>query len=229
MTQEKRTIAWFAEVGKEDIGLAGGKGGNLGEMTRARIPVPPGFIVTADAYRRFLEASGLRPTIEKLVSPLDYNDSAQLQRVSRQIKDRIVTVPVPAEIVRDIKEAYRQLGGGAVAVRSSATAEDLKEASFAGQQATFLNVTGEDAVVEAVRGCWASLFEARAIFYRNDKGFDHLSVAIAVPVQRMVQSERSGVIFTVEMDAGDRSKIEIEAVWGLGEAIVSGETTPDNY
>ena len=229
MTQEMRTIAWFADVGKDDVGVAGGKGANLGEMTRARIPVPPGFIVTADAYRRFLEASGLRPTIQKLVSPLDYNDSAQLQRVSRQIKDRIVTVPVPEEIVRDIKAAYRQLGGGAVAVRSSATAEDLKEASFAGQQATFLNVTGEDAVVEAVRGCWASLFEARAIFYRNDKGFDHLSVAIAVPVQRMVQSKRSGVLFTVETDTGDRSKIEIEAVWGLGEAIVSGETTPDNY
>jgi len=229
MTQEKRTIAWFAEVGKEDIGLAGGKGANLGEMTRARIPVPPGFIVTADAYRRFLAASGLRPTIEKLVSPLDYNDSAQLQRVSRQIKDRIVTVPVPEDIVRDIKEAYRKLGGGAVAVRSSATAEDLKEASFAGQQATFLNVSGEDAVVEAVRACWASLFEARAIFYRHDKGFDHLSVAIAVPVQRMVQSNCSGVMFTVETDTGDRSKIEIEAVWGLGEAIVSGETTPDNY
>ena len=229
MTQEMRAIVWFADVGKDDVGVAGGKGANLGEMTRARIPVPPGFIVTADAYRRFLEASGLRPTIQKLVSPLDYNDSAQLQRVSRQIKDRIVTVPVPEEIVRDIKAAYRQLGGGAVAVRSSATAEDLKEASFAGQQATFLNVTGEDAVVEAVRGCWASLFEARAIFYRNDKGFDHLSVAIAVPVQRMVQSKRSGVLFTVETDTGDRSKIEIEAVWGLGEAIVSGETTPDNY
>jgi len=198
-------------------------------MTRAQIPVPPGFIVTADAYRRFLEASGLRPTIQKLVSPLDYNDSAQLQRVSRQIKDRIVTVPVPEDIVHDIKEAYRKLGGGAVAVRSSATAEDLKEASFAGQQATFLNVTGEDAVVEAVRGCWASLFEARAIFYRNDQGFDHLSVAIAVPVQRMIQSQCSGVMFTAETNTGDRSKIEIEAVWGLGEAIVSGETTPDNY
>jgi pyruvate,water dikinase len=118
------------------------------------------------------------------------------------------------------------LGSGAVAVRSSATAEDLKEASFAGQQATFLNVSGEDAVVEAVRACWASLFEARAIFYRHDQGFDHLSVAIAVPVQRMVQSNCSGVMFTVETDTGDRSKIEIEAVWGLGEAIVSGETRP---
>jgi len=224
-----KAIAWFAEVGKDDIGVAGGKGANLGEMTRARIPVPPGFIVTADTYRRFLEASGLRPTIENLVSSLDYDDSAQLQRVSREIKDRIVTVPVPQDISRDIKEAYRKLGGGAVAVRSSATAEDLKDASFAGQQATFLNVNGEDAVVQAVRGCWASLFEARAIFYRHDKGFDHLSVSIAVPVQRMVQSKCSGVMFTVETDTGDRSKIEIEAVWGLGEAIVSGETTPDNY
>ena len=229
MAQDKRAIVWFAEVGKQDVALAGGKGANLGEMTRAHIPVPAGFIVTADTYHRFLEASGLRPTIQKLLSSLDYNDSTQLQRVSGQIKDRIVTVPVPPDIARAIKEAYRELGGGAVAVRSSATAEDLADASFAGQQSTFLNVTGEDDVVEAVRGCWASLFEARAIFYRHDKGFDHLSVSIAVPVQRMIQSQRSGVMFTAETDTGDRSKIEIEAVWGLGEAIVSGETTPDNY
>ncbi len=229
MAEGKRTIVWFADVGREDIAIAGGKGANLGEMTRARIPVPAGFIVAADTYHRFLEASGLRPMIQKLLAPLDYNDSAQLQRISQQIKDRVVTVPVPADIARDIKEAYRQLGGGPVAVRSSATAEDLSDASFAGQQATFLNVVGEDAVVEAVRGCWASLFEARAIFYRHDKGFDHLSVSIAVPVQRMIQSKCSGVMFTAETDTGDRSKIEIEAVWGLGEAIVSGETTPDNY
>ena len=229
MAQDKRAIVWFAEVGKQDVALVGGKGANLGEMTRAQIPVPAGFIVTADTYHRFLEASGLRPTIQKLLSSLDYNDSTQLQRVSGQIKDRIVTVPVPQDIARAIKEAYRELGGGPVAVRSSATAEDLADASFAGQQSTFLNVTGEDGVVEAVRGCWASLFEARAIFYRHDKGFDHLSVAIAVPVQRMIQSRRSGVMFTAETDTGDRSKIEIEAVWGLGEAIVSGETTPDNY
>ena len=229
MSFSERDVLWFKDVGKHDTPSAGGKGANLGEMTQAQIPVPPGFIVSAQAYTRFIEQAGLRPVIEKLLSPLDYNDSAQLQRVSEEIKSLIRSTPVPQQIAAEIKKAYSQLGGGPVAVRSSATAEDLADASFAGQQATFLNIVGEDEVVEAVRACWASLFEARAIFYRADKGFEHMKVAIAVPVQRMVQSSRSGVMFTLETGTGDRSKIEIEAVWGLGEAIVSGETTPDNY
>jgi pyruvate,water dikinase len=229
MTASERQVLWFTEVGRQDIPLVGGKGANLGEITQAQIPVPPGFIVTARTYSRFLEQSGLRPTIEKLLSPLDYNDSARLQEVSREIKSLIRSAPVPQQIAAEIKEAYRQLGGGPVAVRSSATAEDLADASFAGQQATFLNVVGEEEVVDAVRACWASLFEARAIFYRADKGFEHMKVFIAVPVQRMVQSYRSGVMFTLEPVSGDRSKIAIEAVFGLGEAIVSGEITPDLY
>ena len=229
MSSSERDVLWFKDVGKHDTPSAGGKGANLGEMTQAQIPVPPGFIVSAQAYTRFIEQSGLRPGIQKLLSPLDYNDSARLQKVSEEIKTLIRSTPVPQQTAAEIKKAYRQLGGGPVAVRSSATAEDLADASFAGQQATFLNIVGEDEVVEAVRACWASLFEARAIFYRADKGFEHMKVAIAVPVQRMVQSSRSGVMFTLETSTGDRSKIEIEAVWGLGEAIVSGETTPDNY
>jgi pyruvate,water dikinase len=229
MTASEREVLWFTEVGKQDIPLVGGKGANLGEITQAQIPVPPGFIVTAHTYSRFLEQSGLRPSIEKLLAPLDYNDSARLQEVSKEIKALIRSAPVPQQIATEIKEAYRQLGGGPVAVRSSATAEDLADASFAGQQATFLNVVGEDEVVDAVRACWASLFEARAIFYREDKGFEHMKVSIAVPVQRMVQSSRSGVMFTLEPVSGDRSKIAIEAVFGLGEAIVSGELTPDLY
>ena len=229
MSASEQQVLWFTEVGKQDIPLVGGKGANLGEITQAQIPVPPGFIVTAHTYSRFLEQSGLRPTIEKLLSPLDYNDSARLQEVSREIKSLICSAPVPQQIATEIKQAYRQLGGGPVAVRSSATAEDLADASFAGQQATFLNVVGEDEVVDAVRACWASLFEARAIFYRADKGFEHMKVFIAVPVQRMVQSSRSGVMFTLEPVSGDRSKITIEAVFGLGEAIVSGELTPDLY
>ena len=229
MRASEREVLWFTEVGKQDTPLVGGKGANLGEITQAQIPVPPGFIVTAPTYSRFLEQSGLRPTIEKLLSPLDYNDSARLQEVSEEIKSLICSAPVPQQIAAEIKKAYRQLGGGPVAVRSSATAEDLADASFAGQQSTFLNVVGEDEVVDAVRACWASLFEARAIFYRVDKGFEHMKVAIAVPVQRMVQSSRSGVMFTLEPVSGDRSKIAIEAVFGLGEAIVSGEITPDLY
>ncbi len=229
MRASEREVLWFKEVGKKDIPLVGGKGANLGEMTQAQIPVPPGFIVTAHTYTRFLEQAGLRPIIQKLLSPLDYNDSARLQKVSEEIKSLIRGAPVPQQIAAAIKKAYRELGGGPVAVRSSATAEDLADASFAGQQATFLNVVGEDEVVDAVRACWASLFEARAIFYRADKGFEHMKVAIAVPVQRMVQSSRSGVMFTLEPVSGDRSKIAIEAVFGLGEAIVSGEITPDLY
>ncbi|KPK47380.1 MAG: phosphoenolpyruvate synthase, partial [Dehalococcoidia bacterium SM23_28_2] len=229
MTAGERAVLWFTEIGRGDTPLAGGKGANLGEMTQAQIPVPPGFIVSAQTYSRFIEQAGLRPTIQKLLSPLDYDDSARLQKVSEEIKSIIRSTPVPQDIAAEIKDAYRQLGGGPVAVRSSATAEDLSEASFAGQQATFLNVVGEDEVVEAVRACWASLFEARAIFYRADKGFEHMEVAIAVPVQRMVQSARSGVMFTLEPVTGDRSKIAIEAVFGLGEAIVSGEITPDLY
>jgi pyruvate,water dikinase len=224
-----KDIVWFEEIGREDVGVVGGKGANLGELTRAQIPVPPGFVVTAQAYFRFLDVSGLRSRIEELLSPLDPNKSDQLQEISNQIKKAITDASMPEDIARQIREAYRKMGSGLVAVRSSATAEDLPEASFAGQQSTFLNVTGETNVVSAVKACWASLFEARAIFYRVENRFEHMKVGIAVPVQRMVQSDRSGVIFTVEPVTSDVSKIVIEAVWGLGEAIVSGEVTPDLY
>jgi pyruvate,water dikinase len=223
-----KAIVWFQEVGKDDGALVGGKGANLGEMTQAQIPVPPGFIVTAPTYFRFLDASGLRPLIERALAGLDVHNNDALQQASRQIKQLIVDAPVPEEVAGEIKAAYRKLGG-AVAVRSSATAEDLPSASFAGQQSTFLNIEGEDNVVEAVRACWASLFEARAIFYRVENGFEHMKVGIAVPVQHMIQSERSGVMFTVEPNTSDATKIYIEAVCGLGEAIVSGEVTPDEY
>ena len=224
-----RKVVWFEEVGKEDISLVGGKGANLGEMTKARIPVPPGFIVTARSYFYFLEQANLTAEIRQLLSTLDPNDSGQLDRVASQIKDLINAAPIPEEIAAEVAKAYRKLGGGLVAVRSSATAEDLPEASFAGQQRTFLNVEGENEVVAAVQGCWASLFEPRAIFYRAQHGFDHLKVGIAVPVQRMVQSECSGVLFTVEPVSSDKGKVVIEAVYGLGELIVSGEITPDLY
>src|SRR3990170_4355227 len=224
-----KLVVWFEEVGKEDIPLVGGKGANLGEMTQAHIPVPPGFIVTAQTYYAFLEAIGLRQRINELLADLDGGDSQRLQEVSQDIKRAIIDTPMPTEVARQVRAAYRKLGGGPVAVRSSATAEDLPNASFAGQQSTFLNVVGEANVVAAVKACWASLFEARAIFYRAQAGYDHMKVGIAVPVQHMVQSERSGVIFTVEPVTSDESKIVVEAVCGLGEAIVSGEVTPDLY
>ena len=229
MKQGTKIVTWFDEVTKADIPLVGGKGANLGEMFHAGIPVPRGFIVTADAYYEFLRVTKLVDELPRDLETLDVNDSKRLQEVSELIKNKMCSSPVPADMVGKIKAAYRKLGEGLVAVRSSATAEDLPEASFAGQQSTFLNVQGENEVAAAVQACWASLFEPRAIFYRHEHGFDHLKVGIAVPVQRMVQSEVSGVLFTVEPLSSDRSKILVEAIYGLGEAIVSGEVTPDQY
>jgi pyruvate,water dikinase len=222
-------VVWFEEVTKKDVPLVGGKGANLGEMTNAHIPVPPGFIVTASAYFDFLKKTKIGDKIHGLLTPLDANNSRQLQEVAEKIKDVILQAKMPPELSREIKESYRKMGGGLVAVRSSATAEDLPEASFAGQQRTFLNIEGEDEVVTAVQGCWASLFEPRAIFYREQQGFDHFKVGIAVPVQRMVQSEASGVMFTIEPTTSALENITIEAVLGLGEMIVSGDVTPDRY
>ena len=229
MVSVTRTILWFTEIGKEDLAEAGGKGANLGELTRAGIPVPPGFVVTASSYREFIRRNGLASVIERELDGLDVQDSRALQERSARVREAILAAPMPLEIEREIVSAYRQLGEGPVAVRSSATAEDLPEASFAGQQSTFLNVVGAENVVKAVQACWASLFEARAVFYRAQGGYDHLEVALAVPVQRMVQSEKSGVMFTVEPVSSDPNKVTIEAVWGLGEAIVSGEISPDFY
>jgi pyruvate, water dikinase len=229
MKQGQKFVVWFNEVGKDDIPLVGGKGANLGEMTNTGIPVPPGFIVTSNAYFDFIRKTGIQNKIKTLLNPVDVHDSRQLQNVAAQVQELVQKAPMPTEIAKEIEQAYIKMGKGLVAVRSSGTAEDLPEASFAGQQATFLNIEGEKEVVEAVHGCWASLFGARAIFYRQEQGFDHFKVGIAVPVQRMVQSESSGVMFTVEPTHNDREKITIEAVLGLGEMIVSGDVTPDHY
>jgi len=224
-----KVIAWFDEIGKADIPIAGGKGANLGEMTKARIPVPPGFIVTADAYFQFLQEAQLAEKIRSHLKILKPKDSKMLQETAFQIMQMISQASMPPGMADEIKKAYQKLHQGPVAVRSSATAEDLPEASFAGQQSTFLNIQGPSNVVEAVQKCWASLFEARAIFYRNEQRFDHSKVGIAVVVQRMVQSEISGVAFTAEPLSSDEKKIVIEAAYGLGEALVSGELTPDMY
>ncbi len=229
MHQGQKAIVLFNEVGKDDVATVGGKGANLGEMTQAGIPVPQGFIVIADAYFDFLEKSSVKDKIASWLKPLDPNDSKQLQQVATVIKKLILDIPMPPELTEKIEKAYNDMGGGLVAVRSSATAEDLPEASFAGQQSTFLNVQGGKQVVAAVQGCWASLFEPRAIFYRHHQGFDHFKVGIAVPVQKMIQSKTSGVMFTLEPVTSNSDRIVIEAVFGLGEAIVSGEITPDLY
>jgi pyruvate,water dikinase len=239
-----REIVWFEDVHKTDIALVGGKGANLGEMTQEKIPVPPGFIVTAEAYLAFLRETGLSRAILAQLNGLNPEDSKKLQAVSEAIGQLILKAQMPERLKKDIKKYYwllalKQLKPGSklaptdvrepVAVRSSATAEDLPDASFAGQQDTFLNVIGGDNVVTAVQAAWASLFEARAIYYRATKGFDHFKVQIAVPVQLMVQSEVSGIMFTIDPVTNDDMKMVIEAGLGLGEAIVSGSVTPDRY
>jgi len=226
---QETAIVWFNEVTRKDIATVGGKGANLGELTSAHIPVPPGFIVTTNAYYDFLQKSKLTDKIRNLLKPLEPNNSKQLQQIASQVKQVILDAPMPPELAQEIQDAYIKMGRGLVAVRSSATAEDLPTASFAGQQTTFLNVQGEKQVVAAVQQCWASLFRPRAIFYRHQQGFDHFKVGIAVPVQRMIQSQASGVMFTLEPMTSDKSKIVIEAVFGLGETLVSGQVIPDLY
>jgi pyruvate,water dikinase len=227
----KFTLA-FSRLNKNDIPIAGGKGANLGEMFQAKIPVPDGFVVTSTAYYEFLEATGLMKRIREELKGLDVENSKALQLAAENIKDLINSKEIPEEIQNSIKDAYHFLSGNTdkyVAVRSSATAEDLPEASFAGQQETFLNITGYKNVIEAVQKCWASLFGARAIYYREQQGFDHFKVGIAVPIQLMIQSEISGIMFTVNPLTNNKNQLSIEAAYGLGETVVSGTITPDQY
>lgn len=223
----------FSKIDKHDIELVGGKGANLGEMVKAGFPVPDGFCVTASAYREMLSYNKLDDDIRNILRGLDAEDDTALNSTSRKIKNLILKADVPPEMVRDIIDHYKSLrrgfGGPLVAVRSSATAEDLPDASFAGQQATFLNVAGDANLIQAVRGAWASLFEPRAIYYRQTRGYDHFKVALAIPVQLMVQSNVSGVMFTLNPVTNNKNVIVIEAIWGLGEKIVQGAYTPDHY
>lgn len=230
----EKFVVWFKEVGKEDVGTVGGKGANLGEMTQEGFPVPPGFIVTAQAYFHFLDEAGIRDELRDALHGLNVNDSAELAAVSQKVR-RIITGSIfPKDIANEVIPAYFKLEKDVlkhplVAVRSSATAEDLPTASFAGQQATFLDVKGEANLLEKIKEAWASLFTARAIFYRVTNKFDHFTVGIAIPIQRMVESEMSGIMFTIDPVTNDKSKVVIEAILGLGEMIVQGSVTPDHY
>ena len=224
----------FEDLNKSDIAIAGGKGANLGELTQAGIPVPPGFVVTAETYEKFMEDSGINDKVLDILDQIDINDTKALQAAAEEIKAIIIETPIPDDMVMFIKEAYNQLcqrvgeDDTDVAIRSSATAEDLPEASFAGQQDTFLHVSGDEEVIEYIRKCWASLFEARAIFYREENNFEHSKVLIAVVVQKMAIADKAGVMFTVNPSTGEEIAL-IEGSWGLGEAVVSGDVTPDNY
>ncbi len=249
MSQDKYVL-WFKDVDKGDIALVGGKGANLGEMTQAGFPVPPGFIITAQAYYHFLAENDLRPRIKNILKTLNPNDARSLLATSKAVKKIILESEIPKDVAVKIVEYYHDLNlfkhaahkkenlsaklksiftESFVAVRSSATAEDLPQASFAGQQETYLNVKGDVNLLHKVRACWASLFEPRAIFYRSEQKFDHFKIGIAVPVQKMVQSDTSGVMFTIEPTTSDKNKLVIEAIYGLGEFIVQGIETPDQY
>ena len=229
-------IVWYdrydAEQHRE---LVGGKNASLGEMMMAELPVPPGFAVATTAYGMIWADESLVADVNDLMRSIDHDDHVANRRVSAQIRARLESAPIPTEVAADVTEAYAALSAhcgvddAPVAVRSSATAEDLPNASFAGQQDTFLWMQGIDAVLDAVRRCWSSLFTDRAIAYRHSMGYLHQSIAMSVGVQKMVDPIAAGVAFTLNPTNGDRSQVAIDASWGLGEGVVSGEVTPDNF
>jgi len=240
MVAEKALILWFDQISKDDVPLVGGKNASLGEMysnlTEKGIKVPYGFAVTAEAYRYFIRENHLDDKIKEILKGLDTHDVLDLQKRGKKIRNLLLKAKMPEKLELAIREAYAELEKKYgkhvdVAVRSSATAEDLPDASFAGQQETFLNIRGVDNVVKYVQKCFASLFTDRAISYREDKGFDHFSVYISVAIQKMVRSDAacSGVMFTLDTESGFRDVVYITGTWGLGEALVQGKVTPDEY
>ncbi len=233
-------ILWFDEISIKDVPLVGGKNASLGEMYRNLTPkgvrVPEGFAVTAEAYRYFIRENHLDEKIRKALEGLDTHDVKNLQKRGRKVRNLILKARMPADLAEAIREAYHRLEEKYgprvdVAVRSSATAEDLPDASFAGQQETYLNVRGAEQVIEYVKKCFASLFTDRAISYREDKGFDHFHVYLSVAVQKMVRSDKacSGVMFTLDTESGFRDVVYITGAWGLGENVVQGKVNPDEY
>ena len=228
-------VLWFKDLRKEDIPLVGGKCANLGELVgRVLVPVPYGFAISARAYGIFLETTKANQKIDTFLSHMDITDMKSQQHISKKIRDLIESLPMPKKMEKEILNAYQELcrkvgrKNAAVAVRSSATAEDLPGASFAGQQDTFLNITQKN-LLTSIKKCWSSLFTPRAIVYRSEKGFSNDEVLISVAVQALISSQASGVMFTLEPVSGDKDKVVINASWGLGEAIVSGQVTPDEY
>ena len=236
--QASHFIKWFADAGIEDVPLVGGKNASLGEMVRELaakgVKVPNGFSVTADGYRHLLRETGVDRQISQVLSDLDTRDIDNLRSRASQVRHAIIAAKLPEDLEAAIVHAYEDFRCGEVeppdvAVRSSATAEDLPDASFAGQQETYLNVEGSRALLDTVRRCFASLFTDRAISYRADKGFDHQKIALSVGVQLMVRSDlaTSGVMFTLDTESGFRDAVLINAAYGLGENVVQGSVNPD--
>ena len=237
MKKEEQFLLWFEQLERKDVDIVGGKSSSLGEMTaKTDVPVPYGFATTAYAYRYFIKESGLEEKMRSILSELtDVENSALLRDVSARLRDAIMAETMPQDLQDAIGAAYVELGKRVgeenpyVAVRSSATAEDLPDASFAGQQDTYLNVQGAETIIAKVKECYASCFTDRAVYYREKQGFDHIEVALSAVVQMMVFSKTSGVMFTVNVATGDDNNILIEAAFGLGEYVVQGTVTPDNY
>jgi pyruvate,water dikinase len=228
----------FSQIGNQDVPVVGGKNASLGEMfntlTSQGVRVPDGFAVTADAYRAFLAHNSLQEKLQNLLAGLDHHNLDNLAETGSACRELVAGGTMPESVASDIKAAYSNLqgmGNGSVAVRSSATAEDLPTASFAGQHESFLNITGIDALLQAVLSCYVSLFNDRAIKYREDNGFEHMQVALSVGVQRMVRADAgsAGVAFTLEPETGNDNFIYITAAWGLGENIVQGAVSPDEF
>ncbi|MBT4824598.1 hypothetical protein HN695_05815 [Candidatus Woesearchaeota archaeon] len=218
----------FSDITKKDVNLAGGKGASLGEMTKAGFNVPPGFVVIADAFDRFLDETDLIVEVGAALDEVDKEVMHTIENASEKIQALINNTEIPKDIADEIVEEFNSLGTKFVAVRSSATAEDSARAAWAGQLDTFLNTTKKD-LLENVRKCWASLFTPRAIFYRFEKGLHGEKISVAVVVQKMIEPEVSGIGFSVHPVTEDRNQLIIEAGFGLGEAIVSGQITPDSY
>jgi len=230
--QSSAHVSWFAEIGLADRPHVGGKGGSLGELQRAGIAVPPGFVVRTNAFERFLQELERTAPVRARVEALAADDLPEIQSCSRELRRRIEVAPLPADVVADITAANTTLAGAsriAVAVRSSATTEDASDASFAGLQDTYLWVTTPAAVLDRVRSCWASLYSVESISYRRARRFPEAGVAMAVVIQSMVSARSAGVMFTRSPTTGDRSVITIESAWGLGSAVVGGEVTPDRF
>jgi len=220
----------FSAISRQDVPVAGGKGANLGAMAQAGLPVPPGFVITAMAYRKMFAGSELEEKVNRILSSIDRENNDTLMEVEVQIRTLFEQQVMEAELRTEILDLYHALGNNVpVAVRSSATAEDLINASFAGQQNTYLNVYGDDELIRMVWACWSSLFTCQAIYYRYRNGFNDADVSMAVVVQKMVSANKAGVIFTVDPVSRNPYQMIVEGVYGLGEGIVSGTITPDHF
>lgn len=221
-------LKFFKEIDKHSVAEAGGKGASLGEMTKAKIPVPPGFVVLASAFDRFIEETKLNEEISARLAEVNHEDINSVDNASKIIREVIHETPMPADLAEEILASFNKLDAKYVAVRSSATAEDSSSASWAGELETYLN-TEKNNVINNVKLCWSSLFTARAIFYRFEKKLHDSYISVAVVIQKMIQSDVSGIAFTVHPVTEDYDQMIIEAGFGLGEAIVSGQITPDSY